>query len=148
MGAPSDSEAGVKHRLINPQSLGTPRGYSNGVLATRGRLLFVAGQVGWNAEQQLVSSSFSEQFGQALANMLDVVREAGGSPEDVTRLTIYVTSKREYQAELGRIGEQYRLLMGKHYPAMSLVEVQALLEPDAKLEIEATAVIADLREAE
>jgi enamine deaminase RidA (YjgF/YER057c/UK114 family) len=130
-------------RSINPESLGTPRGYSNGILAPAGgRLLFVAGQIGWNAEQKLVGEAFSEQFAQALANVLEVVREAGGAAEDVARLTIYVTDKREYAAELRAVGERYRSLMGKHYPAMSLVEVQALLEPGAKVEIEATAVLA------
>lgn len=129
-------------RPINPQSLGAPSGYSNGVLAPAGgRLLFVAGQVAWNAEHEIVSDVFSEQFARALANVLEVVREAGGTAQDLARLTIYVTDKREYMAELRAIGERYRSLMGKHYPAMSLVEVQALLEPGAKLEIEATAVL-------
>lgn len=134
----------MRLRPVNPECLGAPRGYSNGMLAPAGgRLLFVAGQVGWNTEHQLVGDLFSEQFAQALTNVLEVVREAGGKAEDVARLTIYVTDKREYTAELGAVGEQYRHLMGKHYPAMSLVEVRALLEPGAKVEIEATAVVAD-----
>jgi enamine deaminase RidA (YjgF/YER057c/UK114 family) len=106
-----------------------------------GRLLFVAGQVGWDAGQRLVGAGFAEQFGQALANVLAVVREAGGAPEDVARLTLFVTDKQEYQAALKAVGEAYRRLMGRHYPAMALVVVAGLLEPGAKVEIEATAVL-------
>ena len=127
---------------VNPESLGAPRGYSNGMLAPAGgRLLFVAGQIAWDASQQLAAEDFPGQFGRALANVLAVVREAGGGPEHVARLTVYVTDRGEYLAALSAVGEAYREVMGRHYPAMALVEVQALLEPGAKVEIEATAVL-------
>jgi enamine deaminase RidA (YjgF/YER057c/UK114 family) len=128
--------------MINPASLGAPSGYSNGVLAPPGgRLLFVAGQVGWDGNQQVVSSEFHLQFAQALDNVLTVVRAAGGQPEHLARMTIFVTDKREYIAELRQVGQGYRRLMGKHYPAMALIEVRGLLEEGAKVEIEATAVL-------
>jgi enamine deaminase RidA (YjgF/YER057c/UK114 family) len=127
---------------INPEELGAPRGYSNGMLAPAGgRLLFVAGQIGWDNQQRLVSDSFIEQLRQALANVVAVVREAGGKPEDVARLTLYVTDKHEYATELKAVGEAYRSVLGRHYPAMALVEVAGLLEPGAKVEVEATAVL-------
>lgn len=126
--------------IITSKELAAPRGYSHGVLAT-GRLLFIAGQIGWNAQGQIVSSDFVEQFDQALANVLSVVREAGGTADSVARLTIYVTDRAEYLAAQGPIGARYRVRMGKHYPAMTLVEVSALLEDGAKVEIEGTAVI-------
>jgi enamine deaminase RidA (YjgF/YER057c/UK114 family) len=128
--------------IINPDSLGAPKGYSNGVLAPPGgRLLFVAGQVGWNSAQQIVSSEFHLQFAQALENILTVVRAAGGQPEHIARLTIYVTDKQEYLAQVRQVGEGYRRLMGKHFPAMALIEIRGLVEDGAKLEIEATAVL-------
>jgi enamine deaminase RidA (YjgF/YER057c/UK114 family) len=131
-------------KLFNPESLGRPRGYSNGVLAPTGaRLLFVAGQIGWDERQQLVGEDFVEQFARALANVLAVVREAGGEPDTLARLVIYVTDKREYAARTAEVGERWRALMGRHYPAMALVEVKSLLEDGAKVEIEATAVISD-----
>jgi enamine deaminase RidA (YjgF/YER057c/UK114 family) len=129
-------------KLINPQSLGAPRGYSNGVLTDAGgRLLFVAGQVGWDKEQTIVSEHFVEQFDRALANVIAVVTEAGGSPDQIARLVLYVIDKNEYTASLREIGESYRARMGKHFPAMALVEVQGLLEDKAKVEIEAVAVL-------
>jgi enamine deaminase RidA (YjgF/YER057c/UK114 family) len=127
---------------INPAELGAPRGYSNGMLAPPGaRLLFVAGQVGWNEQQELVGSGFAEQFGAALANVVAVVRHAGGQPEHLARLTIYVVDRRDYLAALEEVGAAYRGIMGRHYPAMSLIEVSALLEPGARVEIEATAAL-------
>lgn len=127
---------------INPASLGMPKGYSNGMLAPAGgRLLFVAGQVAWNEKQEIVSADFATQFGQALANVIEVVKAAGGKPEHIARLTIFVASKDEYIACTRDIGARYRALMGKHFPAMSLIEIKALLEPGAKLEIEGTAVL-------
>ena len=127
---------------VNPAGLGAPRGYSNGMLAPAGsRLLFVAGQIGWDERQQLVGDGFVEQFGQALANVVTVVREAGGRPEHLARLTIYVADRHEYLAALEEIGAVYRGIMGRHYPAMALVEVKALLEPGAKVEIEGTAAL-------
>jgi enamine deaminase RidA (YjgF/YER057c/UK114 family) len=128
--------------VVDPPDLGPPRGYSNGILVRPGRsLLFVAGQVGWDARQQLVGDGLVEQFAQALANVLLVVAEAGGSADDVVRLTLYVVDREEYVRSRGEIGRHYRQLMGKHYPAMTLVEVSALLEPGARVEIEATAAI-------
>ncbi len=128
---------------INPPALGTPHGYSNGILAPPdGRLLFIAGQVAWDARQQLVSAHFPAQFRQALANVLAVVEAAGGTAQDLAQLTIYVTDRHEYLATLREIGQNYRELMGKHFPTMALVEVQALLEPGAKVEIQALAVLA------
>ena len=132
----------MTHKIINPRSLGAPKGYSNGVLAeVGGRLLLVAGQIGWDAEQNLVGDGLAAQFGRALANVLTVVREAGGTAEDVGRLTIFVADRHEYEGALEEVGVAYREVMGRHYPAMSLVEVQVLLEPGAKVEIEATAVL-------
>jgi enamine deaminase RidA (YjgF/YER057c/UK114 family) len=127
--------------VINPEALGQPLGYNNGILAEGGSLLFIAGQIGWDAERRIVSDDFAEQFAQALENVLAVVRKAGGAPEDVARLLIFVTDKKEYTSRLRDVGSAYRQLMGKHYPAMTLVEVKSLLEHLAKVEIEATAVI-------
>jgi enamine deaminase RidA (YjgF/YER057c/UK114 family) len=127
---------------INPKSLGRPRGYSNGQLTREGaRLLFIAGQIGWDEEQRLVGDDFVEQFDRALRNVLAVVLEAGGAPGGVARLVVYVTDKREYAARTREIGERWRALMGKHYPTMALVEVKGLLEDGAKVEIEGVAVL-------
>ncbi len=127
---------------INPVELGAPKGFSNGILAEAGgRLLFVAGQIAWNEQQEIVSTDFATQFDQALKNVICVLSAAGGEPEHIARLTIYVSDKREYLAAAKDIGARYRTLMGKHYPAMSLLEVAALLEPGAKVEIEATCVL-------
>jgi enamine deaminase RidA (YjgF/YER057c/UK114 family) len=127
--------------FINPESLGAPRGYSNGVLADGGRLLFIAGQVGWDEQQQIVSDDLVEQFDRALANVIAVVNEAGGKPDQIARLIIYVTDKNEYRDRTKEIGERYRARMGRHFPAMVLVEVKNLLEDGAKIEIEAMAVL-------
>jgi enamine deaminase RidA (YjgF/YER057c/UK114 family) len=127
--------------FINPESLGAPRGYSNGVLAEGGRLLFVAGQIAWDQQQQIVSADIVDQFDQALANVVTVVTAAGGHPEQIARLVIYVTEKHEYRERMKEIGERYRARMGKHFPAMVLVEVKGLLEDSAKIEIEGIAVL-------
>ncbi len=126
---------------INPTELGKHSGYSQGVKAQPGALLFVAGQVAWDKRSRIVSSDFAAQFSQALSNVLTVVRAGGGAPESVARLTIYVTDRNEYAANAKAVGEAYRAQMGKHYPAMTLVEVKALLEEGAKVELEATAVV-------
>jgi enamine deaminase RidA (YjgF/YER057c/UK114 family) len=132
----------MSFKFINPASLGTPRGYSNGVLAEPGgSLLFVAGQVAWDEHQKIVSADFVEQFDRALANLIAVVTEAGGRPEQIARLVIYVTNKNEYSARTSDIGARYRARMGKHFPAMVLVEVKSLLEDEAKVEIEGMAVL-------
>ncbi len=127
--------------VIDPQTLAPARGYSNGMLLHGTRTLFVAGQIGWDREGKLVSDDFAAQFAQALDNVMAVVRDAGGNPAHVGRLTIYVTDKRRYMAAAKAIGAVYRERMGKHYPAMALVEVQDLLEEGALVEIEATAVL-------
>jgi enamine deaminase RidA (YjgF/YER057c/UK114 family) len=126
--------------IINPPELPAPRGYNNGVVA-HGRVLFVAGQIGWTQAGQLVPGGFVEQFARALENVLAVVRAAGGHPDSVARLTIFVVDKSAYIAAQREIGERYRVLMGRHFPAMTLVEVKSLLEPGALVEIEGTAVI-------
>jgi len=128
--------------FINPESLGAPRGYSNGVLAhAGGRLLFVAGQIGWDEKQTIVSEDFVAQFDRALRNVVTVVMEAGGSPQQIARLVMYVTKKTEYIDRREEIGRCYRTHLGKHFPAMVLVEVKGLLDDKAKVEIEAIAVL-------
>jgi enamine deaminase RidA (YjgF/YER057c/UK114 family) len=131
----------MSFQFINPESLGAPRGYSNGVITSAGHLLFIAGQVAWDQNQQIVSDDLVEQFDRALANVLTVVTEAGGQPEQIARLVIYVTDKNEYRNQMKAVGERYRARMGKHFPAMVLVEVKSLLEDGAKIEIEGTAVL-------
>ena len=132
----------MSFKIINPASLGDPSGYSNGLLTpASGKLLFVSGQVAWNREQQIVSDDFVEQFDQALANFVTVVTEAGGAAADVARLIIYVTAIDEYRARTKEVGECYRAHMGKHFPAMVLVEVKGLLDNAAKVEIEGMALI-------
>lgn len=132
----------MSFKLINPESLGAPHGYSNGVLTDAGgRILFIAGQVAWDQQQQIVAGDLVEQFDRALANVITVVAEAGGQPEQIARLVIYVTDKGEYRAHMKEIGERYRTRMGKHFPAMVLVEVGGLLEDRAKIEIEGIAVL-------
>src|SRR5438128_7676936 len=112
--------------FINPESLGAPRGYSNGVLTEAGgRLLFIAGQIARDAQQQIVSDDLVEQFDRALENVIAVVEEAGGRREQVARLIIYVTNKSEYRARVKEIGESYRRRMGKHFPAMVLEEIRS-----------------------
>ncbi len=129
-------------KVINPESFGRPRGYANGLLTEPGaRLLFVAGQIAWDENQKIVSDDFVEQFDRALRNVLAVVSEAGGAPDSVARLVVYVTDKREYAARTREIGERWRALMGRHYPTMALVEVKGLLEDGAKVEIEGIAVL-------
>lgn len=127
--------------IVNPDTLAPPRGYSNGMVLGPGRTLFVAGQIGWDAKCEFPAADLAGQFDQAMANVLDVVRAAGGSAEHIGRFTIYVTDKLEYMRDAKAIGATYRRHMGKHYPAMALVEVKALLEDRAKIEIEATAVL-------
>lgn len=129
-------------KLINPVSLGSPRGFSNGVLTDAGgRLLFVAGQIGWDETHRIVSENFVEQFNRALANVIEVVTGAGGRPDQIARMVIYVTNKSEYLEQQTSIGARYQAQMGKHFPAMALVEVKGLLNDEAKVEIEAIAVL-------
>jgi enamine deaminase RidA (YjgF/YER057c/UK114 family) len=126
--------------IINPPGLPPPRGYNNGIVA-EGRMLFVAGQIGWDEKGMLVSDRMPDQFDRALANVLAVVDAAGGAPASIVRLTMFVTDKAAYIAARSEIGDRYRVRMGRHFPAMTLVEVSALLEPGALVEIEATAVL-------
>jgi len=125
---------------VNPSSLTPPRGYNHGMKGV-GELLFVAGQVGWAREGHVVSPDFVSQFQRALENVIDVVWAAGGKPTDIARMVVYVTDKSEYAARAREIGEIWRARMGRHYPAMALVEVKGLLDDEAKVEIEATALL-------
>ena len=128
--------------LVNPPSLARPRGYSHGAMA-RGRTLALAGQIGWDANAKLVSSELAPQFAQALANLVETLKTAGGRPEDLIALRIFVTDKKRYLAASKEVGEAYRSLLGRHFPAMSLVQVADLLEDGALVEIEGLAVLAD-----
>ncbi len=127
-------------RIVNPEGWPRPRGYSNG-MAAAGEFLAVAGQIGWDASETLVSEQFAPQFEQALHNVVDVVRAAGGTPDRIISLTIFVTDKREYVDQIKDVGQAYKTLLGKHFPAMALIEVAGLLEPGAKVEIQALAVL-------
>ena len=128
------------HAFLHPRGWKPAKGFSNGVVA-EGRMVFLAGQVGWNAEQKFESEDFVAQAWQALANIVTLVAEAGGQPEHITRLTWFVLDKQEYLTRLRELGEAYRGVMGKHFPAMTLVQVGALVEGEARLEIEATAIV-------
>jgi enamine deaminase RidA (YjgF/YER057c/UK114 family) len=128
------------HEFLNPRTWKRAKGYSNGV-AAEGRMVFVAGQIGWNADQQFESLDFVAQVRQALENVVAVVQEAGGRCEHVTRLTWYITDKAEYLSRLPEVGAAYRSVMGKHFPAMTMVQVTALIEDQARVEIEASAVV-------
>ncbi|MBX7137680.1 MAG: RidA family protein [Oligoflexia bacterium] len=132
----------MSFKTLLPPGWGRPSGYSNGIL-TRGQLLFVAGQIGWEADHRVTTSDLADQVKQALQNIVAILKEGGAKPEHLVRLTWYVTDKQEYLAAAKRIGEVYREVIGTHYPAMSLLEVKDLLEDGAKVEIEATAVIPD-----
>jgi len=130
----------VNREVLQPPGWARPRGYANGI-AAEGRQVYVSGQIGWDAEQRFVSDDFAAQVRQALANVVAVLACAGAGPGHLVRMTWYVTSRDEYNAALAEIGTSYRELIGRNYPAMSVVVVAALLEPRAKVEIEATAVV-------
>jgi enamine deaminase RidA (YjgF/YER057c/UK114 family) len=128
--------------LINPEPLGTPSGYSHGLLAdAQGKLLFIAGQIAWDENQRIVSNDFVEQFDRALGNVVTVLHAAQGKAEHIVRLIVYVTNKREYRERTREVGDRYRKHLGKHFPAMVLVEVAGLLDDAAKVEIEGIALI-------
>lgn len=129
-------------KLIQPPGWAPARGYANGISA-RGTQVFVGGQIGWNAQQQFESDDFIEQVHQALRNVADVLREAGAGPEHMVRMTWYVIDRVEYNNRLKELGNAYRDVMGKNFPAMTCIEVAALMEARAKVEIEVTAVIPD-----
>jgi len=128
------------HKIIQPEGWKQPKGYANGVLA-EGARLYVGGQIGWNKQQVFEHRDFVGQMEQALRNILEVVEAAGGTATDIVRLTWYVIDKKDYLARQKDVGDAYRRVMGKHFPAMTLVVVGGLLEDDALVEIEATAVI-------
>jgi len=127
-------------QLLHPGNWAPTRGFSNGI-AAEGRQVFVAGQVGWNARQEIVSDDFVAQVEQALRNVVEILAEADARPEHLVRLTWYITDKREYLARSSEVGQAYRRVVGRHFPAMTLVQVVALVEDRAKVEIEATAVV-------
>jgi enamine deaminase RidA (YjgF/YER057c/UK114 family) len=127
-------------RIVQPEGWARPRGYANGVAAA-GTTIFVAGQIGWNAQGEFETDDFVGQVRQALQNVVAVLAAGGATPDQITRLTWYVVDKREYLAAAREVGRVYREVVGAHYPAMTLVQIAALLEDRAKVEIEATAVI-------
>ena len=128
--------------VINPESLGAPSGYSNGLLTDAGgKLLFIAGQIAWDEKQTIVSDDFVEQFDKALENVMAVLNAAGGKATDIARLVIYVTNKVEYRERTRDVGKRYQKHLGKHFPAMVLVQVAGLLDDAAKVEIEGLAVL-------
>lgn len=132
----------MSFEIVNPESLGAPRGWNNGMLAPAGgRVLFVAGQVAADAEGKIQRAAFVQQFGDALQRVITIVEEAGGTTENIGRLMFYVTDIGAYRSNLKPLGDAYRQLMGRHFPAMALVEVKALVDPNASIEIEATAVL-------
>lgn len=129
-------------RAINPPGWARPKGYSNAIVG-RGTIVMVAGQIGWNAQQQFESDDFVAQLRQALTNTIEVLAAAGAKPEHVARMTWYVTDKQRYLAEIAEVGAAWRDIMGRTYPAMTLLEVSALVEDRALIEIESTAIIPD-----
>lgn len=130
------------HTILQPEGWAKPIGYANGV-AARGRLVFIGGQVGWNGQCRFETDDFVGQVRQTLANIVAVLAEAGGKPEHITSMTWYFTDKAEYLANLKGIGAAYRAVIGRHFPAMAAMQVVALVEDRAKVEIQATAVIPD-----
>jgi enamine deaminase RidA (YjgF/YER057c/UK114 family) len=130
----------VTHRILHPDGWARSKGYANGVAAT-GRTIFLAGQIGWDAEQCLVGSDLVTQATQALRNIVAILAEDGAKPEHIVRLTWYVTDRKAYLAAGTALGAAYREVMGRHFPAMTAVEVSSLMEADAVVEIEATAVV-------
>ena len=132
----------MTHKVLQPAEWARAKGYSNGI-AARGTQVFIAGQIGWNAQQKFADERLAPQVRAALKNVVRVLEEAGGRPEHIVRLTWYLTSRQDYLDQLPQIGAAYRDVMGRHFPAMSVVEVSALMEHQAKVEIEATAVLPD-----
>ena len=128
-------------QILQPPGWARPKGFSNGIAVKGGTTVHIAGQIGWTGQGEWRETSFAGQFRQALANILEVLAQAGGKPEHLVRLTWYVLDKAEYLASVREVGAAYRELMGRHYPVMAVVQVGALVEDAARLEIEATAVI-------
>jgi len=129
-------------QVLQPPDWVRPRGYSNGIVAS-GRMVFIAGQVGWNGQEQFESDDFVAQARQALQNIVAILAEAGGRPEHIVRMTWYILDKEEYLGCWRELGQAYREVIGKHWPVMSAVQIAGLIEHGAKLEIEATAVLPD-----
>ncbi|HVJ73528.1 MAG TPA: RidA family protein [Casimicrobiaceae bacterium] len=129
-------------RILQPPGWAPPKGYANGV-AARGTFVAIGGQIGWNADQRFESDDFVAQARQALANIVAVLAQAGGRPEHIVRMTWYVVDRDEYARAQRGLGAAYREVIGRHYPAMTAVEVGALMEARAKVEIEATAIVPD-----
>ncbi len=134
----------MSHEIIQPTHFPRAKGFANGILA-QGRTLYVAGQIGWELDGAFAARDLPGQFARALDHVLDILRAAGGAPEDLVRMTVYVTDLAAYRASTRTIGEAWRARLGKHFPAMALVGVAGLVEPLALVEIEATAVIPDAR---
>lgn len=130
----------MSRQILQPPGWVRPKGYANGIAAS-GRMVFTAGVIGWNAEERFEQADFAGQFRQALLNTRAILAEAGASPADIVRMTCYITDKREYLAALAQVGEAWRDVFGKVFPCMAVVEVSALIEDAAKVEIETTAVI-------
>ncbi len=126
--------------ILQPPGWPRPRGYSNGIVAS-GRLVFVAGQVGWDENEKFESQDLVQQVRQALANVVAVLAQAGAGPEHIVRMNWYLADREEYQVRLGEIGRAYREVMGKHFPAMTALQVSGFVEPGARVEVEVTAVI-------
>ena len=129
-------------QILQPPAWARPKGYSNGIVA-KGRLVFVAGQVGWNAQERFETSDFVGQARQALANIVAILAEAGAKPEHIVRMTWYVADRHDYLASANALGAAYREIIGRHYPVMTAIQVAGFVEDGAKLEIEATAVLPD-----
>jgi enamine deaminase RidA (YjgF/YER057c/UK114 family) len=127
-------------QILQPPGWARAKGFSNGI-AAKGKLVFIAGQVGWTGEGKWEARDFAGQFRQALENIIAVLKQADGKPEHIVRLTWYVLDRKEYLGALREVGLAYRRLMGRHYPAMAVVQVSGLVEDEARLEIEATAVV-------
>lgn len=131
------------HRILQPENWKPAKGYANGIAAPHGRTIYLGGQIGWNGDQQFETDDFVAQTKQALENIVAILAEAGGAPEHIVRLTWFVTDKADYVNRVAELGAAYRAVMGRHFPAMSVVAVTALIEDRARVEIEATAVIPD-----
>lgn len=133
----------MTHRVLQPADWLRPKGYANGIAAAQGRLVFVAGQIGWDAAQRIPDAELASQVQLALENIVRILAEAGGRPEHIVRLTWYVKSRDEYLRDQQEIGAAYRTVMGRHFPTMTVLQVVELVDAGAKVEIEATAVVPD-----
>lgn len=137
------SAHGPIHKVLQPAGWKPAKGYSNGIVTSGGRTAYLGGQIGWTRDQVFEADDFVGQVRQTLQNIVEILHEAGGGPEHIVRMTWFITDKAEYVAGLNGLGEAYRAVMGRHFPTMSVVQVAALIEDKAKVEIEATAVLPD-----